>query len=179
MGDQYIEWAEFEHPQFGTVELGGWKKTFGRLPPRFMNEELAHRNTAFSLYQADQMPLMSMGASTVERVSGNVYKVRLDLINEKVAPTITARAAGNNVVPPDLLMVEGVDVISAGWVSNKFVPGPSTMIHQNDLGRIMIRNGHPGRTTRTIEYLVRGSGTATIRYVSVKGGTVETRVDLR
>ncbi len=179
MGDQYIEWAEFEHPQFGTVELGGWKKTYGRLPPRFMNEELAHRNAAFTLYQADQMPLMRMGDATVERVSGDVYRVRLDLINNKVAPTITARAARNNVVPPDLLTVEGATVISAGWVPNKFMPGPSRMIDQNDQARILIRNGHPGRTTRTVEYLLRGSGAATIRYASVKGGMVETRVTLR
>jgi len=144
-----------------------------------MNEELAHRNTAFSLYQADQLPLMRMGEATVERLSGDVYKVRLDLINEKVAPTITARAARNNVVPPDLLTVEGAAVISAGWVSNKFVPGPSDMISQNNLARILIRNGHPGRTTRTVEYLLRGSGTATVRYASLKGGTVEKRIPLR
>jgi hypothetical protein len=144
-----------------------------------MNEELCHRNMAFTLYQADEMPSMQMGDAAVERISGNVFKVRLDLVNPKVAPTITARAAGNNVVPPDLLTVEGADVISAGWVSNKFMPGPSNMIDQNDLTRILIRNGHPGRTTRTIEYLLRGSGTATIRYASVKGGTVERRVALR
>ncbi len=49
-GDQYVEWKEFDHPQFGKVEMGGWKKTQGRVPPRFMNEELCHRNMAFSLY---------------------------------------------------------------------------------------------------------------------------------
>jgi hypothetical protein len=27
----------------------------GRVPPRFMNEELCHRNMAFSLYQADEI----------------------------------------------------------------------------------------------------------------------------
>jgi hypothetical protein len=78
-----------------------------------------------------------------------------------------------------LLTVEGANVISAGWVANKFIPGPSQMIDQRDLSRIMIRNGHPGRTTRTIEYLLRGSGNATIRYASVKGGTVERTVALR
>ncbi len=178
-GDQYIEWAEYDHPQYGLVELGGWKKTRGRLPPRFMNEELCHRNMAFTLYQADEMPLMQMTEPTVEQLSGNVFRVRVDISNPKVAPSITARAARNNVVPPDLLTVEGAEVISAGLVANKFIPGPSQMIEQNDLQRIMFRNGHPGRTTRTIEYLLRGSGSATIRYVSVKGGTVERRVALR
>ena len=35
------------------------RSTLGRVPPRFMNEELCHRNMAFSLYQADEMPLMT------------------------------------------------------------------------------------------------------------------------
>ncbi len=178
-GDQYIEWTEFEHPDFGPVELGGWKKLRGRIPPRFMNEELAHRNMAFSLYQADQMPLMQIGETSVERLGGDVYRVRVELVNEKIMPTITALAARNHVVRPDLLTLEGsVDVITAGIVTDKFRPGPTEMIEQHDLKRIMFRSGHPGETRRLIEYLVKGSGSITIRYSSVKGGTVETRLAL-
>lgn len=179
-GDQFVDWTTFEHPQFGTVELGGWKKTRGRVPPRFMNEELAHRNMAFSLYQADEMPLIRMGETSAERIAGDVWRVRVDIVNDKVAPTITARAAENFVVPPDLLTISGAaEVISAGWVPNKHRPGASDMIDQHDLERIMIRNGHPGNTTRTIEYIVRGSGAVTVRYASVKGGSAEARVPLR
>ena len=179
-GDEYVEWKEYEHPQYGSVELGGWKKTRGRVPPRFMNEELAHRNMAFTLYQADQMPLMRMGEPTVERIGGGVFKVRVELSNERIAPTITARAAGNNVVPPDVLTVEGnAEVFAAGFVPNKFVPGPTEMIDQHDLKRILIRNGHPGQTTRVVEYLLRGSGGVTVRYASMKGGSAERRISLR
>ncbi len=179
-GDQYIEWAEFEHPDYGTVELGGWKKLRGRIPPRFMNEELAHRNMAFSLYQADEMPLMQIGETSVERIGGDVYRVRVELVNEKIAPTITALANRNHVVRPDLLTMEGnVEVVTAGIVANKFRPGPTQMIDQHDLKRIMFHSGHPGETRRLIEYLVKGSGSITIRYASVKGGTVETRLALR
>ncbi len=180
LGDEYIEWKSFDHPQFGQVELGGWKKTFGRVPPRFMNEELAHRNMAFTLYQADEMPLMSMATPTVDRMSGNVYKVRVELTNERITPTITEKAAQNNVVRPDLLMLEGnVEVISAGIVPEKFQPGPSERIDQDDLKRIMFRNGHPGNTTRIIEYLLRGSGNVTVTYSAIKGGTVQQRFSLR
>ena len=99
---------------------GRWKKTRGRLPPRFMNEELCHRNMAFTLYQADEMPKMEMGEHSVKTISGNVKRIWVDLTNPKVAPTITAKAAQNNVVRPDLLVLDGnVDVISASWISNK------------------------------------------------------------
>ena len=179
-GDQYVEWTPFDHPQFGAVELGGWKKLSGRVNPRFMSMELFHRNMAFTLYHADQMPLMSMGETSVERVEGNIFRVRIDIRNERLIPTITERGRRNNVVRPDLITVEGnVDIIAAGWVPNKFRPGPTQMIDQEELDRILVRSGHPGRTTRTIEYLVRGSGSMTVQYSAVKGGTVRATVQLR
>ena len=180
-GDQYVEWAPFDHPQFGKVELGGFKKTQGRVPPRFMNEELCHRNMAFSLYQADEMPQMKAGESTVEALGGNVYRVRLELKNPKVTPTIMAKAAENNVVRPDLLTVSGpgIEVLSAGWVRDRFRPGATQLIDQKQLSRILIRNGHPGRSTRAIEYIVKGTGSMTVTYDSVKGGKVSSTIALR
>jgi hypothetical protein len=85
------------------------------------------------------------------------------------------------VVRPDLLTVEGngVEVVAAGWVTDKNRPGPTEPIDQEELNRILIASGAPGRTTRTIEYLVRGSGPMTVRYAAVKGGTVEAVVRLR
>lgn len=180
-GDQYVEWEPFDHPQYGAVEMGGWKKMRGRVPPRFMNEELSHRNMAFTLYQADEMPMMRLGEPTVEKVGGDVYRVRVDVENTRLTPTITARAAENQVVDPDILSLAGrsVEVISAGWVGNKHAPGATDLIDQHDLNRIIIRNGHPGHTTRTIEYLVRGSGDVRIQYASAKAGDVGTRFRLR
>jgi hypothetical protein len=180
-GDQYIEWKEFDHPQFGKVEMGGWKKTQGRVPPRFMNEELCHRNMAFTLFQADEMPQMTMGETKVEAIGGGVYRVRVDITNPKLTPTILAKAAENNVVRPDLLTVEGkgVEVLSAGWVANKHRPGATDLIDQQELDRIILRTGHPGRTTRTIEYLVRGTGEMTVTYDSLKGGRAVAKVAVK
>jgi len=121
---------------------------------------------------------MRMGEHSVERVSGDVWRVRVDLTNERLIPTITARGAENRVVRPDLLTLEGADVVMAGWVQDDLRREPLERIEQEELGRIMIRTGHPGRTTRTVEYLVRGSGTITVTYDSVKGGTVSRQIPL-
>jgi len=179
-GDEYVEWAPFNHPQYGEVELGGWKKLSGRINPRFMSMELFHRNMAFTLYHADMMPMMAMGGSRVESLGGGLYKVQVDIRNERVIPTVTAKALENRVVRPDILTVDGnVEIVAAGWVADRNRPGPTQMIDQHDLKRLLIRSGHPGRTTKTIEYLVRGSGSFEVTYASVKGGTVSTTVQLR
>jgi hypothetical protein len=156
---------------------GTWKKTQGRVPPRFMNEELCHRNMAFTLYQADEMPMIKLGDAAVEKVGGDVFKVFIDITNPKVAPTIMAKAAQNNVVRPDLLTLEGgsIEVISASWIDNKEVykarPAVTSFIDQKNLKRILVRSGHPGKTTRTIMYILKGSGDITVTFDSVKGGT--------
>lgn len=136
---------------------------------------------AFTLHHADQMPLVTMENATVEKVEGDVYRVRVDVSNSRVIPTIMVKAAASKVVRPDVLTLEGrnASVITAGVVLNKFQPGPLSMIDQQDLKRIIIRNGLPGKTTRTIEYLVKGSGPVTIQYSALKGGTVRTTVELR
>ncbi len=185
-GDEFVEWKPYDHPQFGQVEMGGvWKKYQGRVPPRFMNEELCHRNMAFSLYQAAEMPLIRMGETSVEKVGGDVYRVFVDITNPKVVPTIMARAAQNGVVRPDLLLVDGksVEVIAASFIDNKTVykanPSVTPLVDQKDLKRIIVRNGHPGKTTRTAVLLVKGSGTMTVAYDSVKGGKASTTVTLK
>lgn len=180
-GDQYVEWETYDHPQFGDVEMGGWKKTRGRVPPRFMNEELSHRNMAFTLYNADEMPNISIEGTSVEKISGDVFKVRVDITNDRLIPSITERASANNVVRPDLLTVSGsnVEVINAGIVASKFRPGATALIDQNNLSRIMFRNGQPGNNTRTIEYLIKGSGDVTLTYDSIKGGVDSATIRLR
>ncbi|MDX1578212.1 MAG: hypothetical protein R3266_06995, partial [Gemmatimonadota bacterium] len=178
-GDQYVEWAPFDHPVFGEVEMGGFKKLSGRVNPRFMSMELFHRNMAFTLYHADEMPLPRIGDTSVESLGDGTWRVRVDFVNEKVIPTITVKARQNRVVRPDLITVDGAEVIAAGWVADKFRPGPTERIEQEELDRILVRSGLPGHATRTIEYLLRGSGTVTIRYDAVKGGVAEARVQLR
>ncbi len=185
-GDQFLEWKPFDHPQFGKVEMGGvWQKFQGRVPPRFMNEELCHRNMAFTLYQADEMPMIKFGETSVEKVDGDVYKVFVDITNPKVAPTIMAKAAENNVVRPDLLVLEGrnVDVISASFIGDKETykanPSVTQFVDQHDLKRILVRNGHPGKTTRTVMYILKGSGAVSVTYDSVKGGKAQTKINLQ
>jgi len=100
---------------------------------------------------------------------------------DKVAPTILSKAAANNVVRPDLLTADGkgIEVLSASWVPSKWRPAVAQMIDQKDLKRIVVRSGLPGRTTKTIQYLVKGNSSVTVKYDSLKGGTVQKTIALQ
>jgi hypothetical protein len=172
-GENFIEWAPFDHPQYGDVEMGGWTKFGNRINPRFMSMEVFHRNMAFTQYHADMLPMMKAGETSVESVGGGLYKVRVEFENERLVPTIMNRAMTTKAVRPDLVMAEGnVEIVAAGWVTDEHRLAKTQMIDQKDLNRILVRSGHPGRTKRTIEYLVRGTGDLEVTYSSVKGGTV-------
>ncbi|MFQ5655180.1 MAG: M14 family metallopeptidase, partial [Planctomycetota bacterium] len=38
-GIDFVPWKPFRHPEYGDIELGGWRKITGRVPPSFLIEE--------------------------------------------------------------------------------------------------------------------------------------------
>jgi hypothetical protein len=103
------------------------------------------------------------------------------IVNDRLIPSILAKAQRNNVVRPDLLLLSGAGstIVAAGWVRDRFRGGATDLIDQQDLARILVRNGQPGRTTRVIEYLVRGGRSVTLTYDSAKGGRPTVTIPLR
>ena len=58
---QFVPWKPVKHPLYGDIEVGGFVKQSQRVPPPFLIEELCHRNAAFVVYHADQMPRRRLG----------------------------------------------------------------------------------------------------------------------
>ena len=90
-----------------------------------MSMELFHRNMAFTLYHADQMPLVRMGEPAVEVQGDDLWRVRVPIANERLIPTILVKAQRNNVVRPDVLRLEGAgaSIVAAGGVRDQFRGG--------------------------------------------------------
>ncbi len=60
-----VPWKKFNHPQFGEIEIGGFKKAWTRTAPSFMIEDTCHRNMAFTLFHLYHTPMVE-----VENVPG-------------------------------------------------------------------------------------------------------------
>ena len=93
-GKGYVDWYPYEHPEFGSVELGGWNwlYAFKNPPQQFLEKEIApfadwlvwHLliSPCLELYQLDVAPL-----------GDDTYRLRLVLHNAGWLPTYVTKKA--------------------------------------------------------------------------------------
>lgn len=175
LGRQFVEWTEVDHPQYGTVEIGGERQDVGRVPEDWMLEEEVHRNNAFVLFHARQLPKLSIGEPKVEAMGRNLYRVEVPVTNDAGIPTMTAVAEKNELHRADVASVSGARVVASGLVDDPFLDKVRLQEHRPE--RLMVP-GVGSYTTRRVFFLVEGSGEVTVTYDSVKGGKVEKRLRL-
>ncbi len=92
----YVDWYEFQHPQLGTVELGGYDRMFTwRNPPlHFMGEE-AERNVPYVLALAEMLPRLTLHALNVNAIGDGKYHVEAVIDNSGFLPTYTTNQGKN------------------------------------------------------------------------------------
>ena len=122
LGDGVVKWHAFQHPTFGAIEIGGTKKQWSRTPPSFLLEEECHRNMAFTLYHAGQMPLLRIQEVRTEKVDDTLHRVWVTVDNSRLIPTHTEQDVANRINAPDIISLTGpgVKVLSSGRVVDRF-----------------------------------------------------------
>ena len=70
-GKGHIDWYEFEHPQLGPVELGGWDSlyAFRNPPPEFLEKEVAPF-ADWVIWQAAASPKLELRAILMRKAGG-------------------------------------------------------------------------------------------------------------
>lgn len=177
MEEGAVEWEPYDHPDLGKVEIGGIKKNFWRVPPSFLLEEECHRNMAFTLYHAQQMPTLEWGEVTIEPLREGLVKVWVEVRNQGLIPTRLQQDVDNGIHRPDWVMLEGpsVNVLSGGIVQDALwgdVQAVAAKPHRIALETV------PGLDARRVQFIVAGEGQATLTVDSVKGGVIEKTIDL-
>jgi len=176
-----VPYHKVEHPTYGTVLVGGTKKFSSRITPPWMLEEGCHRNFAFTMYHADQMPLVRFGALRVRNLHGNLWEVTAEIVNDRIIPTRTAMASRNKIGLPDFMTCDtgsGAAVVASGTVRSLL---PTAKLDYDDTPRpwrLANESGIGGRGARLFRFLVEGDGDVTLRYEAQKGGTIERRIPL-
>ncbi len=177
LGRNLRPWKPFTHPVHGPIEVGGFAKTVGRVPPPFMLEELCHRNTAFTLHCAAEMPRLSFGEVHLERVDGELWKLRAEVRNAGLIPTIADHARRRGVVRPDIATVSGaLEIVAAGRISGP-VHDEKFARQEHRPERLLLPAGIPSQGRVTLQWFLKGSAGAapkgTLRIEALKGGVIE------
>lgn len=165
--DAFVPWTPHKHPIYGDIEIGGFKKTHGRLHPGFLLEMDAHRNALFTIYHAFHTPKLSIDSIEVKD-AGNGYKQVTAIIkNERIIPTHSEHDIRNKIETPNIITLTGGTVVSGMIVQNPDFN--ITREQKNDPSNLKVAN-IPGNGYVTVRWLVKGGSNFTVRVDSKKGG---------
>jgi hypothetical protein len=143
-----------------------------------MLAEEAHRNFAFTMYHADQMPLLRWESLDTVELSPGVWAVTVTVANDRLIPTRTSRAAEKRVGYADVLRLEGAPVATAGLLGRRtdkaFDPQDFTP------AELRCERGVPGQGSLAARFIVKGdAGTrVTLRYEAEKAAAIEKSIKL-
>ncbi len=101
-GTAYVDWYEFEHPQLGKVEIGGWDimNSFHNPPLHLLEKEVAPFPDWF-VYQALLTARLELVEARATRLGQDTVLVRLVVANSGYLSTAgSERALENAVVRP-------------------------------------------------------------------------------
>ncbi|MCH2162607.1 MAG: hypothetical protein MK085_12140, partial [Phycisphaerales bacterium] len=136
-----------------------------RNPPPFMLEEESHRNFAFTMFHAGEMPRLRVNDLAVQDLGGGLWQVDLEIANDQLIPTRLELASRRKIGLPDLLVFEpgeGTELVTSGITSRRSNWTMQTTEHRP--GRLLVENGIPGRGMRTFRYLLASDGPPTGRF---------------
>ena len=93
-GKGYVDWYEFDHPQLGKVELGGWDLmyAFRNPPPAFLEAEI-RPFPQWLLWQQQILPRLELLDASVTPLSEGTSLVRLVLCNNGWLPSYGSKRA--------------------------------------------------------------------------------------
>ncbi|NOX19204.1 MAG: hypothetical protein GXO87_13100 [Chlorobi bacterium] len=175
-GTLFKPWKKFHHPTYGDIEIGGWVKMSSRLPHPFMLQDLVHRNASAVIFAAEQTPEVKMEIFEKKKMSDNLFRIRVRLINSKAIPTLSSHFIKKNVVPKDQLKVSGsgIKVIAGGKLTDRFRDKVSYKENKPEIQFLSV----PGFDFVEYEFIVEGNGKVKVNYSSLKAGSLEKTVSL-
>ena len=180
MSAGFRPWTEVEHPTYGMVEVGGFTKDVGRVPPSFLLEEELHRNALFCIRHAEAMPEVVIDNPELTDLGSGLIAVDVVVRNLREIPSRTAMAAQRQVGLPDVyeLSGPGVEVVASGIRSDRFRPDRIELVEFQP-ERIVREQGLGRRGELRLRFVVRGSGVAELRFSSEKARdvTLQFRID--
>ena len=167
MGDAFTDWKPYNHPTYGEIEIGGFRKNIGRATPGFMLEEELHRNMAFTFYHAFHMPKLSVNNVTEKSLGSGLTEITAYIKNDRLIPTHASQDLKYNITRPDYISIKGANVVSGMLVTDEDFG--ITQEQKNNPEKLEVKN-IPGNDIVKVRWIVKGNSNYSIHVDSEKGG---------
>lgn len=167
--DAFVQWHEYNHPQYGKIEIGGFKKNFGRAHPGFLLESDAHRNMAFTIYHCYHTPKLQVDTIMEKDLGDGLKEITAVISNQRLMPTHSSQDLKFKIERPDYITLSGPKVLAAMVVDN---PDLDLSTEQKNNPQTVQVANIPGFSDITVRWIVQGSGKYTVTVDSKKGGSV-------
>ncbi len=105
-GTGFVEWTEFDHPQLGKVEIGGFVPLFRTNPPIDKIDALAKKQLEFVLEVASRLPVVEFGTVKVSELAAGLYEIETSLVNSGYFPTALAIGKQSKRVRPAVVNLD-------------------------------------------------------------------------
>jgi hypothetical protein len=163
--DGFVKWTAAKHPEFGEVEIGGFKPYAVANPPAGKLAELGASHAKFALHLASLFPRIKVAVFEAAGLGGGLFRLKAEVENAGFWPTSLAQGQTARAVKPTMVQL-GVDPgsILSGSAKTNFLQALA-----GSGSRVKYEWLIKGKTGETIELLVR----------SEKGGSATARVTLK
>jgi hypothetical protein len=163
--DGFVKWTAAKHPEFGEVEVGGFKPYAVANPPAEKLAGLGAAHAKFAVHLASLFPRVKVASLEAVGHGGGLFRIKAEIENAGFWPTSFAHGLTARAVKPTMVQlgVEAGTIIS-GSAKTSFLPalaGSGSRAKYEWLIR--------GKTGDVVELLVR----------SQKGGSATARVTLK
>ena len=169
-GEGIVPWKKFTHPQYGEIEIGGYKKSWTRTAPSFLIEDMCHRNMSFTLFHLYHTPVLSIDTVMRKKLSSGLIEVTAYISNKRVIPTHTYQDIKNKISLPDRITLEGSKVLAGGILEDRHLGIMAEQKHEP--ATVKVEN-IPGMGTVAVRWIVEGNNPLTVVVQSEKGGIVK------
>ena len=167
MGADVVPWHAVKHPLYGEIEVGGSVKQSQRVPPSFLLEELCHRNAAFVMYHAEQLPAVVFQDLLIQKLGPETTAVTVAIRNTTQIPTRSAQAAHRKLGRADEIRLEGpgLTVLTSGRLLDRYTGELEAT--EGPTARVRLEAG-VGNAPVFVRWIVRGHGAANISFEAEK-----------
>ncbi|MFP4547252.1 MAG: M14 family metallopeptidase [Fidelibacterota bacterium] len=171
-----VPWKKIDHPQYGEIEIGGPKKSWTRTPPSFLIEEMCHRNMAFTLFHAYNLPVITIDTITTTEIGDDLQQIDVILKNERPIPTRSHYEIEKKLTVPDYLELSGnkdSSVLAAMIVNDRYLNITQEIENQPERVKIDMIDGNG---TVHIRWIVKKDNSFTLRYKSEKARDITKKI---